>query len=251
MSRVYSVLIIVAAILFIVSMALQITPVTTSIALGLSMFPTIRSGDLLICVHKNYIPITNGSIASYRSGWSSVVHRVVDIKGNIYVFRGDNNIFNEYIPSSNVVCRVAQIIPMYIWIATVAHLFSLGVVYVTKRSSRYSYTISTIAITFMVLTVVIGFSNLALMFTDTNIVKPNPLPIIVGINKNGSIVEIRFSVQLNGHVSCFSAHNNTIECYIDRDKVIVEDFYDQALRIVYRPYATYNVSVVYEFTTSI
>jgi len=249
MKKIYGTLLVVIAILFLISMALQVAPIIMSIALGLSMFPTVRSGDLLICVHKNFMPITNGSIASYTNGWTSVVHRVVDIKGDIYVFRGDNNILNEYIPSQNVVCRVVGIIPIYIWVPTISLMFSLCIVYATRKSSRYAYSILSIIIAFMVLIPVVSFSNLAVMFTDTYIVKPNPLPIIIDINKRDSVLEIEFSTELNGYVSCLSASNTTLSCHIERNKVVIEELYSQMVRIMYKPYTPYNISVVYEFAT--
>jgi len=245
--NVYITVLSIIAILFLISMILQVAPIIVSISIGLSMFPTIRSGDLLVCVHKNYMPITNDSIASYRNGWSNVVHRVVGIEGDVYVFRGDNNVFDEYIPSSNVVCRVVGIIPMYVWIPVVAFMFSLGVVYITKKSGKYDYGTMSIVIAFMVLTLVIGFSNLALMFTDAYVVKPNPLPVITYIKKSNNTIEIRFSTPLNGYVSCFSSHDTAVSCYIDRTTVVVEDLHDQVLKIVYKPHTPYNISVIYEF----
>jgi len=246
MKPIYVVAVSIITVLFLVSMVLHVAPVIISVSMGLSMFPTIRSGDLLICVHKDYIPVTNGSIAGYRNGMTNVVHRVVDIRGSIYVFRGDNNILNEYVPSSKVVCRVVGIVPAYVWVPAVALLFSLGVVYITKKSDRHTYGASSIVIAFAVVTLVIVLTNLALMFTDVYVVKPNPLPVITYVRKGTAAVEVRLSTQPDGYITCFSSQNVPVSCYVDGTKILIEGFREHTLKIAYKPRSPYNVTVVYE-----
>jgi len=228
---------------FLALLFIQVLPVSFSIAVGLSMFPTIRSGDVLVCIRKEYVPVTNGSIAGYRIGWTNVVHRVVDIRGDTYVFRGDNNVHSEHVPSSNVVCRVVAIIPMPIWVTATAAAQAATALYAVKH--RNSAAVARM-VALMVLAISIGSSGLSASFTDIAIVKPNPLPVVDRIYMNGTVTTVVFSVHLNGYVGCFTQQGTPITCIVDGNRVIVESSLVEGLKIIYRPRTPYNVTVVYD-----
>lgn len=67
---------------------------------GYSMYPTYDDGDIRLCrVIRGAEDIDVGDICIYESGGGKlVIHRVVAIDGDMYIFKGDNNLNNDIGP---------------------------------------------------------------------------------------------------------------------------------------------------------
>lgn len=62
---------------------------------GQSMLPTFHQGDLVVTRQESSYHV--GQVAAYHNGQlhEVVMHRIIAIRGNHFVFRGDNNDFND------------------------------------------------------------------------------------------------------------------------------------------------------------
>ena len=84
-----------------------------STAYGYSMYPLIKSGDLLIIAKKGspYYDPEIGDILVYRYKNFYVAHRLIHINGDIYFLKGDNNDYVERVKEENIVGEVIETIP--------------------------------------------------------------------------------------------------------------------------------------------
>jgi signal peptidase I len=66
-----------------------------AITTGVSMLPHFHAGDLVLLRHES--SYTVGEVAGYHNGQLgvTVMHRIVAIDGDRYVFKGDNNDFTD------------------------------------------------------------------------------------------------------------------------------------------------------------
>lgn len=81
-------------------------------AIGLSMYPQIYTGDLLV-IQEATCPgfeVTIGDILIFNYNQHTVGHRVTGIHPDYYITRGDNNRGVERVYSSQVVGRVHKIV---------------------------------------------------------------------------------------------------------------------------------------------
>jgi hypothetical protein len=88
------------------------------------MLPNFHSGDLVVLRHQPTYSV--GGVAAYRSGdlGITVMHRIVAVNGDHYVFKGDNNGWvDSYQPTASQIVGAE-------WV----HLSGLGAVLVTLRA---------------------------------------------------------------------------------------------------------------------
>lgn len=69
---------------------------------GVSMLPMIKSGRDVIVVEKNVDRLKKYDVALYTRGDAYVLHRVLEVKPDHYIIRGDNCYSDEYVPEENV-----------------------------------------------------------------------------------------------------------------------------------------------------
>lgn len=76
---------------------------------GVSMLPLLRQGKDTVQVDRGQPK--KGDVALFESanGRVCVLHRVIKIKSDIYVFRGDNCVSNEYVPKDKVLGVLVRI----------------------------------------------------------------------------------------------------------------------------------------------
>ena len=69
---------------------------------GVSMLPLLRQGKDTVYISKG-LP-KKGDVALYESadGRVCILHRVLKIKGDIYIIRGDNCVAKEYVPKEKI-----------------------------------------------------------------------------------------------------------------------------------------------------
>ena len=69
---------------------------------GVSMLPLLRQGKDTVLICKG-LP-KKGEVALYEGedGRVCVLHRVIKIKGEIFIFRGDNCIAKEFVPKEKI-----------------------------------------------------------------------------------------------------------------------------------------------------
>jgi signal peptidase len=96
--------------------------VRPTLVAGVSMEPTLETGDVVITRKIPTEDIKVGDIIHYRSENGSVLHRVVDIqtgtRGLVFVTRGDNNNVNDDpVLASQVEGEVVVTIPKIGWVA--------------------------------------------------------------------------------------------------------------------------------------
>ncbi|MGN0812684.1 MAG: S24/S26 family peptidase [Candidatus Coproplasma sp.] len=69
---------------------------------GVSMLPLLRQGKDTVFIAKG--EPKKGEVALYESedGRVCVLHRVIKVKGDIYIFRGDNCVGKEFVPKAQI-----------------------------------------------------------------------------------------------------------------------------------------------------
>lgn len=70
---------------------------------GVSMEPMLRQNRDLVIIKPIASHLKNGDVALYRRGSSFVLHRVIGIKNDYYLFRGDNTYTVEKVPEECVI----------------------------------------------------------------------------------------------------------------------------------------------------
>ncbi len=106
------ILLIVNLLVYSILILFNTTPIL--IAEGISMRPTIIAGDILILDKPDLSFIKEGDIVAYRSNDNAiVVHRVVEVRADYLITKGDNNMSNDKgnVNEDNYVGRVIYIIP--------------------------------------------------------------------------------------------------------------------------------------------
>ena len=78
------------------------------------MLPTIKSGDLLVVAKKDspyFNPEPCDILVYIYDENIAVAHRLVAIRGNTYILKGDNNDYYEVVPEDRIIGEVIEIIP--------------------------------------------------------------------------------------------------------------------------------------------
>lgn len=70
---------------------------------GVSMYPMLRFSKDPVLIRSFYGELKRYDVAVYSRGNSYVVHRVLEVREDCYVIRGDNCIGKEYVPKGDVV----------------------------------------------------------------------------------------------------------------------------------------------------
>ena len=74
---------------------------------GYSMYPTFLKDDLLVIIKTNTYNLYD--IVLYKREDKYVAHRIIDIKDNFYIIRGDNTVNDEYIPKEQILGVISSI----------------------------------------------------------------------------------------------------------------------------------------------
>ena len=87
------------------------TPMPMVSVVSSSMEPTLHIGDLAITAKADY---KVGDIAIYLRGKITIIHRIIEVRPDGYVFRGDNNPGPDpaVVPKANVIGKVQFAIPL-------------------------------------------------------------------------------------------------------------------------------------------
>lgn len=56
-----------------------------------SMEPTIKTGQVVLAVPATPDKVEIGDIVSYRKGYKTIIHRIIDKNDEYFIFKGDNN----------------------------------------------------------------------------------------------------------------------------------------------------------------
>lgn len=71
---------------------------------GDSMNPNINAGDYSLCTGvENY---NEGDVVAFAADGQRISHRVIDIKEDVVVTKGDNNKFSETIDREDIYCTI-------------------------------------------------------------------------------------------------------------------------------------------------
>ena len=70
---------------------------------GVSMLPMLHQNRDLVVIYKPEGRLKPFDVALYKRGASYVLHRVIEVRENDYVIRGDNTYSLEYVPDSAVI----------------------------------------------------------------------------------------------------------------------------------------------------
>ncbi|VEU83333.1 signal peptidase I [Acholeplasma hippikon] len=107
---------------------LQIVGVRTRVVLSDSMYPKIRINNLVYINEKYNVDKLNvGDVIAFEQGSKEVLHRIVEINGDLIVTKGDNNNVNDQpIMKSNVKGKLVFNIPfggflvnIYLWMVLI------------------------------------------------------------------------------------------------------------------------------------
>lgn len=93
--------------------AFDIIGFRTYTVLSGSMKPKIKPGDVVVVSNKNKEKLKKNDIITFKEDEDVITHRIVDIKNNEYITKGDNNNFIDHfvVPSENVIGKVLFHIP--------------------------------------------------------------------------------------------------------------------------------------------
>lgn len=75
---------------------------------GYSMYPTFLKNDLLVIIKTDSYNLYD--VVLYKKDLKYVAHRIIDVKDDFYIIRGDNTITDEFIPKKNVLARIDSIV---------------------------------------------------------------------------------------------------------------------------------------------
>lgn len=77
----------------------------TAITSGKSMFPLFRNGTDIAVIKPPCFPLKKNTVALYRKDnvKELVLHRVIKVKGEEYIIRGDNTYFNETVKRADII----------------------------------------------------------------------------------------------------------------------------------------------------
>lgn len=70
---------------------------------GMSMYPMLRNKQDCIVVKKAPARLKKYDVALYISGERYILHRVISVKPELYVIRGDNCTFKEYVKPEQII----------------------------------------------------------------------------------------------------------------------------------------------------
>ena len=155
-------------------------PITVAYTVGASMYPTLRGGDIVICVSTRLTELSVGDIAVYEtSTGKSVVHRVIAIENNTVIFKGDNNPEpDEPVDISQVKYKVVARISPEIWVPVVAIALSGNGIFLVERGRRQGgdeIVLTATVLYFVALTLFVISVTINTMFVEVaNIVTYNP-----------------------------------------------------------------------------
>lgn len=209
---------------------------------GSSMYPSIYPGDMLLCVSAKLTGVQVGDVYVYSTlPGRYVVHRIVNQSGNLYLFKGDNNLHVDgYVVSENVICKVVLRIPRAVWITTLAVSLGVSYTYSLARKKRSEQLLSIAVVLIMV--TVISTGVLTLREPDVY-VKPNPTPVstLAVVLGNRTFIAVD-SWHLVESVECFS-DGRAVPCRLQNGFVEVASVAGTIeLRMKLR--SCYNITVV-------
>lgn len=238
----YVILGIIVALLFGMTFNL---PIAFSIAIGGSMFPTIKMGDLIILLSTKIIKPKIGGIYVYKSGFTFIIHRIIKINNSMATFKGDNNVVPDSpVPVSHVLYKAVLIIPYYIWVPILAILLvGVGLLpqyYLYKHRKNSSYSIHSLMI-FLIFMIIISVFSSSLFIDTGYTVKPNPMVKINNITSTGNKYYIKFNIPPKS-VSCVGGY-----CNLSGNTLTVKPS-GGAMWFYVKPPTTYNLTE--EFTVN-
>lgn len=70
---------------------------------GISMRPLLRQNRDLVIIRPSTTRLKKYDVALYRRGKDHVLHRVIEVKPDCYLIRGDNTYLLETVPHSDVI----------------------------------------------------------------------------------------------------------------------------------------------------
>lgn len=75
---------------------------------GFSMYPTFLKNDLLVIIPSYTYNLYD--VVLYKKDNRYVAHRIIDVKDDFYIIRGDNTITDEVVPKECVLARIDSLI---------------------------------------------------------------------------------------------------------------------------------------------
>lgn len=224
------------------SVILQHSPVALVVVRGGSMYPTIRPGDTLLCVSTKLTGIQVGDVYVYSSvPGMYVVHRIINQSGNMYLFKGDNNLYADgYVAGEKIICKAVLRIPSTVWITVLGVLVSAGYVYVVSREKRNGQGFTTALALIIVSFVSLGTLSLHEPWVY---VKPNPTPVSTAVTVVGNRTLITIdSAHTVESIECFS-NGGMLPCWLHGNVVEVAAVVSTIeLRMKLR--SCYNITVI-------
>lgn len=109
------------------------SPIALAVVSGSSMKPAIRSGSLVIGVPRK--PLV-GDIVIARIGGNYVIHRVVNISGDIVYTKGDNN---NYTDPPVRIQDVRYVVVLVIPPAIASYVLSSIIIYIAWTGTYFTY----------------------------------------------------------------------------------------------------------------
>lgn len=212
-------------------------PVTLSVGVGCSMWPTIKPGDLVIAVKTGPGGFHPGDIVIYRRGDVFVSHRVIRIIGDVVITKGDNNpVADDPVPVESVRYRVAAVVPPAVWAPLLAGLLvAPGIAYPGQRRLLF---LLALLISMALLMDYSGYS----MADLGPPVSYSPAPV-VSMRVEGGAVAITLPFKPSG-VECINCHAT-----MDGSTVLVRVERGETAILLVRPPTNVNITLTFTFHT--
>lgn len=214
---------------------------------GSSMYPAIRPWDMLLCVSTKLTGVRAGEVYVYSSRLGMyIVHRVINQSGDLYLFKGDNNLHVDgYVSADNIVCKVVLHFPRHVWVPMFAIVLGVCYSYSFSRKKRSEKIFSTGIILIMVLVI----STIVFTLTEPSAyVKPNPVPlssrVVVLDGKTYVVID---NWHLVDSVECMDS-SKPVPCSVSNGVVEV-DSQPATLTLLMKLRSCYNLVVVETVTT--
>lgn len=139
--KIQTFILIIIIIALSLTLLLRLIHIETKVVLSDSMYPSIRKNDLVYINHSENINIEVNDIIAFNLGDSEVLHRVINIDGQIITTKGDHNdISDAPINFHDVTGKYLFKIPfggylinIYIWMII---LGIYGTLYIIKKINK-------------------------------------------------------------------------------------------------------------------
>ena len=195
--------------LYILLIYLGIAPIGIHVVLGYSMWPSMWPGDIVLSVSTYIMKPDLGDIIVFKKDHKPIVHRIIDIRGNTIVTKGDFvTITDMPITWDDIDYVVVARVPIYVWLPAIAVLYTI-----LFKDPRVGFTLLYLAI------LIVLYIHYGMFYLTT---LDNVTDSIASVKPNVYMTSIKFNNKEASLSILITANNTGIES-ISQCNVIVNN----------------------------